>query len=380
MLFPILITTLLLLVAWAIWQLRPQRRLSSPRRRSGRKTQRREGEALPSHAVDELDVQDAEVPAESMPSSLAELRILTRSDLDTTARETMQRICHDLDEPDPVQRRLATGLDDPDELISVVGSDAGLSADVLRTVNSAAFALVAPITSVPQAVNYLGVNIVKGLVLRATLRRAASDSDPAQAAALQCIWQSACAASAMVRLLALELGMARPSVLATEALFFNVGDVALVHGVPGATDWYREGLSIVERIGRQQAECGLNASVLGASLVRQWQLPASIGDAVEYAYLPLAMEAADHPMTGEPRRENVLRFLGSRIGDRVTYHGLRDIAELDLVPGTEPGLYRLGAHLDAAGLGRVRELIGAPGFRRKANRLLEAFADTRQTP
>ena len=321
-------------------------------------------------------VSPAVVTGESapIPPELSSLSLRGEDTLDEQDRALLERVCAEMGEPHPVQRQLASGLDDPEDLIEVVSSDAGISADVLRTVNSAAFALMEPITSVPQAVNYLGVNIVKGLVLRVTLRQSARAAEPAQEQALTHVWQSALATSAMARLLALELGRPRPSVLGTQALFLNIGDVALLRSVAGADAWYRQGTVPVERIRQQQEECGLNAAIVGAAVVRRWGLPEGIGDAIARGWLPLGTGPGQHPLRGEAREDNVLLYLASRIGDRLAYHGLRDIAELDLTPGTDPSLYWLGAHLHAARLGRVTELVYTPGFCRKANRVLATFA------
>jgi len=364
-----------MLLAFVLWARRKPRSRRGTRALSPKRTP-----LVPSRPAPPPELEEAVVNGEStpIPASLAELTLLTQETMTEEGRQLQARICAELQEPHPVQRQLAIGLDDPEDLIEVVSSDAGLSADVLRTVNSAAFSLVEPITSVPQAVNYLGVNVVKGLVLRATLRQTSPDPDPAQEQALVHVWQSACSASAMARLLALELGRPRPSILGTQTLFFNIGDVALLRCFPGAEAWYREGISVVDRIHLQQEHCGLNGALLGAALVRQWGLPEEIGAAIERGYLPLTTGPADHPLRGDERIDNILLYLASRIGDRMTYHGLRDISSLDLTPGTEPSLYWLGAHLHAARIGRAMDLLYTPGFTRKANRVLGAFADRRQ--
>ena len=309
-----------------------------------------------------------------IPDVLVDLSLLSEEDLDDDGQATLAQICAQYEEPHPVQRKLATGLDEPEDLIEVVSADAGLSADVLRTVNSAAFALMAPITSVPQAVNYLGVAIVRALVLRATLIKSPDEQDPEREQALMHLWQSACAASAMARLLALDLGRSRPSILGTKALFTSIGDVAVMRCIPGAESWYEKSSSMVDRIRQQQSQCGLNSALVGAALARQWSLPEEIRKAIAGSYLPLVNSPVGYPLRGEARIDNVLVYLAMVIGDRTTYHGMRDIASLDLSPGSVPELYWLDAHLHAARLGRVTDLLQTSAFRHKANRVLQTFA------
>jgi HD-like signal output (HDOD) protein len=308
--------------------------------------------------------------ARPTPDELQGFHLITQSEIDEAVRERIELVCTNMPEPHPVQRQLAGGLDTPDALMEAVASDAGLTASILRTVNSAAFSLASPITSVQHAITYLGVSVVKGLVAQAAVAERLDDETPAQQAALSRIWKSARTASAMAQMLGQELGVERPSVLATKALFFNLGDVALAMGIEESPAWYSEGVSIVQRVAAQQQACSANAVIVGSTLASLWHLPDDIANAIEFGLLPLVTSAAEHPMQGEAKRDNVLMYLAGRIGDGVTYRGLRDIGELNLIDSEESGLFYLPAHLQEAGLGKVPQLLQDPAFRRKANRVL----------
>ena len=308
------------------------------------------------------------------PEILREFHLLRGSELDAAARARVGGICAAMPEPHPVQTRLARGLDTPEELMAAVVSDAGLTATILRTVNSAAFGLSTSITSVQHAINYLGVSVVKGVVSQAALAERAEAGTPEQQRALACVWKSACVASAFAQLLGTELGFARPSVLATKSLFFNLGDVALILAVEGIEDAYDEGVGIVERVQRQQALAGVNTAVVGSALAEAWSLPAELVAAIETGLIPLATAPAEHPMDGAMRQENIVLYLAGRIGDRATYRGLRDVAELPLGNPEEPGTFFLHGHLVAAGLERVPALLDDASFRRKANRMIGTLA------
>jgi hypothetical protein len=321
-------------------------------------------------ATSELSPDDSQV----VPVELSNLHLILASEVDEPVRARLEVICAAMPEPHPIQRQLAWGLDTPDELAEAVATDAGLTARILRTVNSAAFSLASPITSVHHAITYLGVSVVKGLVAQAAVAEQVEEGSPEQQAALSRIWTSACAASAMAQILGLELGLPRPSVLATKALFFNLGDVALSLGLSESLAWYQEGVSIIERINGQQSACAANTAIVGSMLARHWQLPDDIASAIESGFLPLVTSPADHPMTGEERRDNVVMYLAGRIGDRVTYRGMRDVAELTLRGSAEPSLFYLAGHLDAAGLSAVPDLLQDPAFRRKTHRVLTALS------
>lgn len=308
-----------------------------------------------------------------MPDALQTLRLVTVDDVEADVQVNVQSICEKMPEPHPVQRQLAGGLDTPDDLIDAVTSDAGLTAGILSTVNSAAFSLASPITSVQHAITYLGVSLVKSLVAQAALADRAGEGTPEQQAALTRIWASAGAASAVASLLGQELGAERPSVIATKALFFNLGDVAMVLGVDGASAWYQEGSTLVERITAQQAACGANSAMVGSQLARSWGLPEDIANAVEDGFLPLARDATSLSCEADARRSSILMYLAGRIGDQVAFHGLRDLGELDLDDPREAELFYMHGHLEASGLAAVSEILKAPAFRRKAQRLLSTL-------
>ncbi|MFK7830917.1 MAG: HDOD domain-containing protein [Congregibacter sp.] len=336
----------------------------------------RRSAALPEMLTD-TDVSAADVPEEDkrpVPEVLLTLNLAVSSDLDEQTLERVESICANMPDPHPVQRQLASGLDTPDELMDVVSSDAGLTAGILRSVNSAAFSLASPITSVQHAITYLGVSMVKGLVAQASLAARAEEGTQEQQAALARIWKSAGIASALAQMLGQELGVARPSVIATKTLFFNLGDVALVLGVDVATAWYAESVTAVERIVLQQSACGANTAIVGSQLAREWNLPDDIAQAIEGGLLPIAFSAAAKPMELDERRDSALMYLAGRIGDRAAFHGLRDIGELDLRDDKDPELFYLPDHLEAAGLTRVADVLLDPAFRRKANRLLATLS------
>jgi len=305
-----------------------------------------------------------------MPPELADFELARLESLDVGPLARVAHVCASMPAPHPIHRMMATGLDSPEELKEAVTVDAGLTASILRTVNSAAFALASPITSVQHAITYLGAATVKGVVAQAALVESASGGTPEARDALDRIWKSAFFASAFAQALGQELGMERPSVLATKSLFFNLGDVAILHGVEGAAGWYEEGVTLLQRVRSQQDCCGANTAVVGSQLASVWNLPDELATAIEQGYLPLCTPPAEHPMDGDALRQNVLVYLAGRAGDRVTYFGLRDIADLDLEDSDNPALYYLPTYLGAAGLERVPSLLKSPAFRRKANRLM----------
>ncbi len=322
-------------------------------------------------AVEQSPVSEKRAP----PEILANFELIRGENLSSSVRADIDAICAVMPEPHPIHRQLAIGLESPEELAEIVASDAGLTASILRNVNSAAFSLASPIVSVRHAITYLGVSMVKALVSQAAVAQRVAPGTNEQEAALSRVWTSSCAASAIAQLLGQEMGVKRPSVLATRALFSNLGDVALVMARPESSSWYTHGIDIVARLSRQQQAFGLNTAMVGAALADRWNLPTDISTAIQRAYIPLESRPEKNPPADEMRRDNVLLYLAGRIADRVSYMGLQDIADLNLRNTTDPDIFYLVNHLDAADLSRVPVLLEDASFRRKANRVVQALAN-----
>lgn len=368
-----LLALLAVAIVW-LWLRKPKKKAvtSTAHRPVSKPASRSAGSAELPTQTPAISVPAAPVPEK--PALLAALQLEHRNDVDASVLARVETVCESMADPHPVQSKLAGGLDTPEELIEVVASDAGLTASILRTVNSAAFALTSPITSVQHAITYLGISVVKGLVAQAAVAERVAQGTAEQEEALTRIWRSACAASAVAQALGHELGVSRPSVLATKSLFFNLGDVAIVNADPAAAAWYRDGVSIVERIQSQQEAGYGNTAIVGAELSRRWNLPEDIASAIEHGLMPLVTPPSEHPMSGDDLRQNVLVYLAGRVGDRVVYRGLRDVADLELQGTQEPGLFYLAAYLEKAGMERALGLLQEPTFRRKINRLLQTLA------
>ena len=309
-----------------------------------------------------------------MHAALSEFKLLVPSQMDETHIIRAQQLCDKLPTPHPVQAKLAGGLNTPQELVETLAADPGLTASLLRTVNSAAFSLTSPISSVQHAVNYLGVSFVRGLVSQAATTEQTKDCTEAQRAALQRVWLSTAVSSAFANILGQNAGHARPSVLATKALFLNLGDLGLILGEEGAHDWYAEGMTVLDRMKAQQQGCGLNSPVVGARLARIWGLPKEIEHAIANSMLPLVKAPGQLMLSDDELKDTVLLYLAGRVGDRVAYRGLRDLAEFDITASDEPSTHFLTNHLEASGQKLVIHLLADTGLRKKFNRLLSSLA------
>ncbi|GAB5414605.1 MAG: hypothetical protein Cons2KO_22080 [Congregibacter sp.] len=327
---------------------------------------------LPEVLTDAVANTEDAPAVEPVPEALQGFTLRAKDSLSEEEQAAVDEICSKVAEPHPVQRQLAAELDTPEALIDAVSSDPGLTAGILKTVNSAAFALTSPINSVQHAITYLGMGMVKSIVAQAAMNASAAEGTAEQQAALAKIWKAAGAASAVAQLIGQELGVERPSVLATRALFNNLGDIAWVSARESASAWYTSEVTLIERIRSQQAEGGVNSAVVGAQLAARWALPEELCAAIGFGLEPL-VAASTGDLSAEDPQSQLLVYLSSRIGDRVAYGGLTTVDELSLGPDRGADIFYTLTLLDEVGLARVPAVLNEVAFKRKLNRLFATF-------
>lgn len=212
-------------------------------------------------------------PPPPSPPEMEGFSLFTIDNLELTERQAIQTMYEAMPAPHPIQTQLVGGLDTPEELKETVVLDAGLTAAVLRTVNSAAFSLASPITSVQHAITYLGVTAVKGLVTQAAFSERAPTGTPKQQASLEKIWKAARYSGAFAQMIGQEFALPRLSVVATSALLANLGDVALATTTLDSLTDFEDNSTLLNRAKQQQAKYGFNSFIVGSALAKHWGLP-----------------------------------------------------------------------------------------------------------
>ncbi|MDP5054862.1 MAG: HDOD domain-containing protein, partial [Congregibacter sp.] len=210
----------------------------------------------PSAAISKVSRTDEErlanLSERRTPDRLADLFLVMEEHLNELELEDIRELVASLRQPPPLVERLTVGLDDPDELREAILSSPTLSADVLRVVNSAAFALSNPISSIEHAVTYLGTTMVRGLVLQSAVGQVMKFETDVQKAAYMRIWRSSYVASAAAQAYATALDFEHPSVHATRALLVNIGDLALISARPELSIIYAPKTEVLRRVEAQQ--------------------------------------------------------------------------------------------------------------------------------
>jgi len=258
------------------------------------------------------------------------------------------------------------------ELSELINGEAQIAAKVLATINSPAYGLQQPVTSIGHAVTFLGLNTVRGICLRYLLDDAFKPIDPGLQKTHARLWQASALASELSGRLAPKLGLAEPGALVAQVLLSFLGHVTtatLMRQQSGAIP--PEGL--LDRIQWSQERLGLGASEIGGLLLRQWGLPSSIVDDV-VAIDRMAVTPVGTLPAARARRLAVAYFC-ARQGERLAAMGRDlpvDLASPDTLADASPDGYHLRSHLACPDLARLGEHLRSPAVANPVHTLLRS--------
>jgi HD-like signal output (HDOD) protein len=168
--------------------------------------------------------------------------------------------------PEPDTRRIA----------NLIATDVGLSAAVLKTINSPMYGLRRQINAIDQAVALLGMRNVATLVTGLALRNLGSGQN------LERFWDSAARTALIAAHLAKVLGIGNRDDAYLYGLFHDSGIPLLLLRFPDYKDTLRRANDEQVRSFTEIEERahGTNHAVVGSLLASNWHLPPDLRDAI----------------------------------------------------------------------------------------------------
>lgn len=177
------------------------------------------------------------------------------------------------------------------EVGAIIETDVAMSAKILQLVNSAFFGLVNTVSSPSDAAMYLGVDVLKSLVLTTGVFSQFED-DQVDKETLATIWRQSTATGSLAReIMRSQTSDALPADNAfMGGLLSDVGKLVLAANFP---DKFSEILELTAREGLQAHEAekkilGHDHTEVGAYLVGLWGLPTAVVECVAYHNSPAA--------------------------------------------------------------------------------------------
>ncbi len=178
------------------------------------------------------------------------------------------------------------------ELSRLLSRDPALCGRVLRLINSSLFHPPQPVTSVERALQVMGLNRARSMVLAMALPAAQPGRTAAPVAAF---WKASVVGAAAARQLAADLAWPDPENELVAGLLRDLGAYALQHVYP---DRYAQVLAadaaaLLDRQEELEEEAvGLTHTEVSAFLLEQWRLPEAVVAGVRFHHRPAAAPAA----------------------------------------------------------------------------------------
>ena len=197
-----------------------------------------------------------------------------------------------------VVAQLLKEIQDPNATASSVGdiaaSDPAMAASMIRTVNSAAFGLSRKITSVAEAVNFIGFTSVKSMVLRLqleqTLGGAAKGNED-----VEDLWIHSLVVSYIADTLARKVPGVDRGFVSTLALLHDIGKLVVQTQFPHEAEQLRGRSGEESPLTREVRVLGVDHAALGANLAAKWGLPGDLVQAIRWHHYPERAFASTDP-------------------------------------------------------------------------------------
>ena len=194
-----------------------------------------------------------------------------------------------------VYYRLRGVLDNPEfsmaDVVSVISSDAGMTARLLKMVNSAFYGFESEIHTVSHAIGMIGTQQLQDLVLATSLTRtfAGISSDQMNMATF---WYNSVYCGVAARLLASRCNVLDCERLFVAGLLSDIGHLVMYQQLPELSEQSirqsRESNLALHEV--EQEIFGFDYAQAGGELTRQWRLPKILQHAIRYHLDPVESE------------------------------------------------------------------------------------------
>ncbi len=201
----------------------------------------------------------------------------------------------------PIAGQILTLAEDPDtslsEIADLILNDPGVTANLLKTCNSAYFGLNRKVDSVHEAIGFIGLDQIVQLVMLNSVARNFSQPTKGYGLGEGQLWRHAVSSAYVAKMLAEQLGLNKiKHLIYTAALLKDIGKLILGRFVAFS---FEEINILVQSKGysfndAEKKTIGMSHEELGALVGQKWQFSDRLNFIIRH-----------HHLTHEPARENI---------------------------------------------------------------------------
>jgi HD-like signal output (HDOD) protein/signal transduction histidine kinase len=182
------------------------------------------------------------------------------------------------------------------ELTKVIAHDAGMSAKVLAVANSSAYYSGNRKVSLVQAINTLGTEALKTLVISESIFQTFSSFSRTPGIDFRGFWVHALKSAVLARELAKKMSYPHVEEAYLAGLLHDVGRLALLRAAPGEYLANFKARDDEHLCFFETSALGITHSESGAWLIEQWNLDSFLADSVRYHHEPITRLKLSHPL------------------------------------------------------------------------------------
>lgn len=173
-------------------------------------------------------------------------------------------------------------------LSKIISNDIGLTARVLKLVNSSYYGFPKQISTINQAIVVLGYTTIKGVILSASIFKM-FDQKGSQSFDYKNFWKHSLLVATGARLLAQKCNIYIDEDIFSAAFLHDIGKIIFAQ-----YDWQNyskiynlKDLNEKEYLQKEEKECGLNHCEIANMIAYSWNLPEIFCDIITYHHNPL---------------------------------------------------------------------------------------------
>ena len=244
------------------------------------------------------------------------------------------------------------------QLVDLITAEPLIAARVIAAINSPAYGLKVPVSSIGQAVTYLGLNTVRSLCLQYILIASFKSDSAERKKMLDAAWRSSALASELMQQLSQRLGFDDRSSMVSAVVLSFLGRLATTASVS------REELAaivpdgLLARAISEQKLLGLGSSQIGRLLMIDWGLPAGIVD--DAADIDLVLVLPGSAFDADRACRLALCYACARLGERLAEDALKDLSAFDPHAQDDPEFFHFQGYLAHPKLARLVQFIRSP--------------------
>lgn len=202
---------------------------------------------------------------------------------------------------------------DMNDLANVLVMDQGLTSTVLRWVNSSYYGLASPVSTVQQAVIYLGQNTIQSLVLAASISTFLYRPVPGYDLDRGDLWKHSIGIATGAQLLAKQFGPEVSEEAYHAGLLCDIGKLAfevLLRNIDVThVNWQERSFNDLEI-----EIFGVDHARMGAEMVARWRLPENLQKAIEFHHQPSLAGDSIRLASAVHIADNAMMMLGIGLG------------------------------------------------------------------